>query len=41
MYAIYNKIDASYYDDNDDENNILEKVEQSMEEKMQAKALRE
>jgi hypothetical protein len=41
MYVIYKQIDASYYDDNDDENDILEKVEKLVEEEMRARALRE
>jgi hypothetical protein len=32
---------TSYYSDNDDENNIMEKVERQKEEEMQARVLRE
>jgi hypothetical protein len=40
-YDIYRKIDANYYGYRDDEENILEKLEWLMEEKMRDRALRE
>jgi hypothetical protein len=41
MYVIYKRIETSYYGDNDDKNNILEKLERLIEEEMQARVSRE
>jgi nucleoside-specific outer membrane channel protein Tsx len=41
LYDIYELIDANYYGDNDDENDILEKVEHPVEEEIRDRALRE
>jgi hypothetical protein len=40
-YVIYKRIDTNYYDDRDDENDILEKFKQPTEEEMRARAQRE
>jgi pre-mRNA-splicing factor ISY1 len=40
-YVIYKQIDANYYGDKDDKNDILEKDKRPTEEEMRAKALRE
>jgi hypothetical protein len=41
MYVIYKRIGVGYYGNNNDQNDILEKVEGTTEEEMWAKALRE
>jgi pre-mRNA-splicing factor ISY1 len=39
-YVIYKRINTSYYGNKDDENGILEKIEWTTEEEMQARELR-